>query len=187
MFNFEIKDLGLISGLFLSKGISSFDLATKFIQQLPYGRNSNKYNLTTIFIDQCGTCSTKHAVLKALANENEFFDLSLMIGIYKMNESNTPPVKKVLSQFNLEYIPEAHCYLKYKDSILDYTKISKKPFEFLPDLMEEHEISPEQITDYKVNYHKQFLSNWLVENPQPAFTPDEMWAIREKCIRALSD
>ena len=187
MFNFEIKNLGLISGLFLSKGISSFDLATKFIHQLPYGRNANKYDLTTIFIDQCGTCSTKHAILKELANENKVFDLRLLIGIYRMNGSNTPPAKPVLSHFNLDYIPEAHCYLKYQDSVLDFTKISEKPLEFLPDLLEEQEICPDQIADYKVNYHKQFLSNWLLENPRQAFTPDEMWAIRENCIRALSD
>lgn len=187
MFNFEIKNLGLISGLFLSKGISSFDLATKFIHQLPYGRNANKYDLTTIFIDQCGTCSTKHAILKELANENKVFDLRLLIGIYRMNGSNTPPAKPVLSHFNLDYIPEAHCYLKYQDSVLDFTKISEKPLEFLPDLLEEQEISPDQITDYKVDHHRQYLFKWLCEHPDVHYNTEQIWSIREKCILSLSD
>lgn len=187
MFNFTIKNEGPFSSQFLLTGKSNFLQAANFIQHLPYGRNANKYDLITLFSDQCGTCSTKHAVLKTLAMENKVPELRLMIGIYKMNASNTPPVSSALAHFNLEYIPEAHCYLRYKDSVLDYTKISKKPFNFLPDLLEEIEIYPDQISDYKVNYHRKFLSKWLLENPRLSYTPDEIWAIREKCILALSD
>lgn len=187
MFNFEIKNEGEISMLFLSGGITSFFQAANFIQQLPYGRNASKNDLTSIFRDQCGTCSTKHAVLKTLADENMITGLNLMTGIYKMNAVNTVPVSTVLSRYNLDYIPEAHCYLKYGDTVLDFTKNSNKPFDFLPDLLEEHEISPGQITDYKVNYHKQFLIKWLLDNPHIPYNAEELWTIREMCIRALSD
>ncbi len=187
MFNFEIKNEGQISGLFLSGGVTSFIQAANFIQQLPYGRNANKYDLTTIFSDQCGTCSTKHAVLKTLADENQIAGLYLMLGIYKMNASNTASVARVLSGFSLDYIPEAHCYLRYGNTVLDYTKNSIKPFDFLPDLLEELEISPGQITDYKVNYHKQFLSKWLLDNPQLLYNVEKFWTIREKCILALAN
>lgn len=29
-----------------------------------------------------------------------------------MNENNTPKIENTLSKVGLEYIPEAHCYLK---------------------------------------------------------------------------
>jgi hypothetical protein len=187
MFNFEIKNEGPVSSQFLLRGKIDFLQAANFIQHLPYGRNANKHDLNTVFSDHCGTCSTKHAVLKTLADENQAFELRLIIGIYKMNASNTALVSPVLSRFNLDYIPEAHCYLKYRDTVLDYTKDSNKPFNFLPDLLEEQEIIPEQITDYKVNYHKQFLSKWISNNPQLNYTEEELWTIREKCIYALSE
>lgn len=187
MVNFEITDVGLISHLFLSKGIFTFGQVAEYVHQLPYGRNANKHDLTTLFSEQCGTCSTKHAVLKTLADENDVSGLQLMIGIYRMNGKNTPPVAAVLSRSNLEYIPEAHCYLKYEDSVLDFTKISKKPFNFIPDLLEVHEILAEQITDFKVNLHRKFLASWLIENPQLQYNLDELWAIRELCIKALGE
>ncbi len=187
MLNFEITDAGLISQLFLSVGMTTFLQAAEYIKQLPYGRNANKRNLATIFSDQCGTCSTKHAVLKVLADENRISGLHLMIGMYRMNAKNTPPVAEVLSQFNLEYIPEAHCYLRFGDLILDYTKYGDKLFEFLPDLLEEKVITPEQIVDYKVNFHQWFMENWLIENPQLTYNLKELWTIRERCIQAIGD
>jgi hypothetical protein len=140
-----------------------------------------------VFTDHCGTCSTKHALLKELALENKFKELKLMIGLFRMNKYNTPPITAKLLQHNLEYIPEAHCYLKYQDTILDLTKVNSKPSDFLDDLIEEIEILPEQITDYKVNYHKSYLTTWLHNNKHFNFTIDELWKIREQCIQDLAN
>ena len=54
------------------------------------------------------------------------------------------------------------------------------------DLLEETDITPDQITDYKVNYHRTFLQRWLVLHPEIPFTLQEYWRIREACITALS-
>ncbi|HET7819119.1 MAG TPA: hypothetical protein VFL70_07400, partial [Bacteroidia bacterium] len=70
--DFYIQSNGIISKKFLGKNIFTFKKAAAFIQQLPYGRNLNKNNLASLFIDNCGTCSTKHALLKTLADENDF-------------------------------------------------------------------------------------------------------------------
>jgi hypothetical protein len=70
IFNFPIKSLGQISNLFLENNCTDFLQAQEFIRHLPYRRNSNKNNLVTVFDDEHGTCSTKHAVLKQLALEH---------------------------------------------------------------------------------------------------------------------
>jgi len=57
-FNFEIKSTGEISQLFLKNNCSDFHTASEFVRNLPYRRNLNKDNLATVFIDECGTCST---------------------------------------------------------------------------------------------------------------------------------
>ncbi len=186
-FNFEIKPRGKISEEFLKHNISTFKQAANFIRNLPYGRNSNKNDLTTLFTNNCGTCSTKHAILKQLADENNFTDLRLIVGLFKMNEKNTPEISTTLKRNKLEYIPEAHCYLKHNDLIFDYTKANSNPTDFIDYILEEIEISPDQITDHKVNYHKNYLTIWLAKNDQIKMTLNDIWKIREQCIQDLAD
>lgn len=185
--DFDIKSSGRISREFVDRDILTFKQASKFVRHIPYGRNANKNNLISIFTDNCGTCSTKHALLKQLADENNFSALKLVIGIFRMNEKNTPEISTTLKLKDLQYIPEAHCYLRLKDQILDLTKQNSKPSDFMNDLIEEIEISPDQITDYKVNYHKNYLVSWLNKNRQINLTLNEIWKIREQCIQDLAD
>mgnify|MGYP000937113251 CR=1 FL=1 len=184
--DFDIKPTGPISKEFFNRNILTFNQATLFVQELDYGRNTDKDDLACVFTDNCGTCSTKHALLKRLADENNFGSVKLIVGLFRMNKNNTPEISATLSQNNLEYIPEAHCYLKFENQILDLTKINSKPTDFLDELIEEIEILPEQITDYKVNYHKNYLAAWLDNNKQLNLTLNDIWKIREQCIQDLA-
>lgn len=184
--NFDIKPVGKISRKFLTLNISTFNEATEFVRQLAYGRNENKADLTTVFTDNCGTCSTKHALLKQLSDENNFTDLKLIIGLFRMNADNTPKISATLRKNRLEYIPEAHNYLKYGTQILDFTNKTSKPADFEGELIEETEIQADQIADFKVNYHKQYLAKWLDKQKAINLTLDELWKIREQCISDLS-
>ncbi len=175
--DFTIKSKGEISKEFFKRKILTFNQASFFIKQLPYGRNSDKNNLISVFTDKCGTCSTKHALLKILADENNFENIKLMVGIFKMNKKNTPEISETLEINRLEYIPEAHCYLNFEDKILDFTTINSNPENFLCDLIEEIEILPKQIAEYKVQYHKNYLISWLNKNKQIKLSINEIWEI----------
>jgi hypothetical protein len=56
--------------------------------------------------------------------------------------------------------------LKFEDQILDVAKLNFKPTDLKNRLIEEIEISTEQITDYNVNYYKNYLVIWLDNNKQ---------------------
>ncbi|MFM2213782.1 MAG: hypothetical protein RL427_1045 [Bacteroidota bacterium] len=184
--NFEIKPCGEISNEFLKRGISTFQAACQFIASLPYGRNLDKTDLITIFSDHCGTCSTKHAILKTLAQENELEGITLVLGIFKMDVQNTPAIAKTLKRYNLEFLPEAHTYLKFENEIMDFTKSNSSASDFESSLLMELAIAPNQISNYKVAFHKAFLNQWLVENPALEYDLDALWSIREQCIQDLS-
>jgi len=185
--DFIIHPTGDVSNHFLSRGIFTFHNAAKYVQSLDYGRNVDKSNLLTVFSDNRGTCSTKHALLKCLADENGFEDITLFIGIFKMNGSNTPKIKERLLKYNIPYIPEAHTYLKYEAQYFDFTKIGASPEDFLNDLMHEIEIQSNQINVQKVEIHKSFLRNWLRVNSDNKYSIEEIWNIREECIKDLSE
>ena len=184
--NFSIKSKTLISELLKEKEIHTFHDACNFISKLPYARNKNKNDLASILIDNCGTCSTKHAILKKLADENEVKEIKLFIGIFKLQRSYSNKLDSVFDKHNLEYIPEAHCYLKIENEYFDFTTLNSKPSDFINELMDEIEIRPEQIGDFKIDYHKSFIKDLLNKNQLPGYSFDEIWKIREDCIQALS-
>jgi len=184
--DFKIESSGTISTACLKNNVTGFHQAVQFIKQLPYGRNADKTDLTTLFTDNCGTCSTKHAFLKQLATEHGVHSIQLVIGLYRMNAVNTPLAAKRLKAHAIEYIPEAHCYLKLNNKVYDFTMPEPGKLDFENDLLEETEITPEQITSYKISYHKKYIEGWLIDNPDLGFSPDKLWEIRELCIHDLS-
>lgn len=184
--DFLIESSKGISAACLDKELYTFSQAAMYVKDLPYRRNTDKNNLLTVFSEGCGTCGTKHALLKQLADENTQEGFDLVMGMYKMNGANTPKIAGILNKYKLDYIPEAHVYLKYEEDIIDCTNSTSSPEDFTDDLLEETIITPGQVSEYKVGYHKAYLQNWLSANPQIPFTTSEIWDIREECIKALS-
>ncbi|HMJ47394.1 MAG TPA: hypothetical protein VK498_08690 [Ferruginibacter sp.] len=157
-----------------------------FIKQIPYARNKNKYDLASVFIDNCGTCGTKHALLKELAIENSQPQVKLILCLFKMNKHNTPVISEILSKNNLDYILEVHSYLKIGSQVLDCTFPNSKSLLFIDDIISETEIESHQITDFKVNFHKKYLGQWLDNQSSLSIPFQELWQIREACIEKLS-
>ena len=164
----------------------NFDELIEKVKNIPYGRNANRYNFSLVLSENKGTCSSKHAFLKDFADKNEIENVKLYIGIFKMNEVNTPKLGDLLSRNNIEYIPEAHCYLKINQIAVDATTPDSFYDKIKQDIIEEIEIIPNQVSDFKVEYHKAFLKKWITETNQNN-TFEEIWKIREQCIAKLSE
>ena len=64
-----ISDEGVISVKFLSLGVKSFHDACRYVHALQYGYNTDRDDLTILFKENMGTCTTKHAVIATLAEE----------------------------------------------------------------------------------------------------------------------
>jgi len=171
--------------LLKDKGISTWHALTKYVKHLPYGRNNNRTDLALVLKEQKGTCSSKHALLKAIADLNNIPDVKLILGIYKMNITNTPRIGDVLHKNNIDFLPEAHCYLKINNERLDFTSSNSDFNRIKNDILIETEIEPHQVTEFKVDYHKNFIANWIETN-KITFSFDNIWEIREQCIANLS-
>ena len=182
---FAITSDSSISTSFKSLGIQRFEDASHYIKQLPYRRNQDKNAPNVVLREKCGTCSTKHALLKRLAEENQYLDLKLMLGIFKMNSQNTPSITYMLQKNNLEFIPEAHSYLMLNGKRLDFTGLGMNEAALTESLLAEIEINPEQATKYKVDYHRDYLSKWI-QTERLLYTVEELWLIREACIKEIA-
>ena len=102
-----------------------------------------------------------------------------------MSEANTPSVDSVISNSVLEYIPEAHCYLRIDGKPLDVTSTASDFARIENDILLEVEIEPHQISEYKVGLHQKFIKDWL-KKTEIGLTFEEAWALREHCIRNIS-
>ena len=174
-----------ITKLVHQQGIQTWAQLLTHVRSLPYARNKNRTDLSLVLTEHRGTCSSKHALLKQLADLNNIPKVKLILGIYKMTETNTPGIGQHLSANNIEYLPEAHCYLKIEDSRYDLTSLSSDIKRIEKDILEEQEIDPIQVSQYKVNYHRSFMFTWQKQF-QTDKQFDELWTTRERCITELA-
>ncbi|RMB59508.1 hypothetical protein EAX61_07950 [Dokdonia sinensis] len=183
--NFRLSNDKPLSERFRNKGMDTFHDAIRYVQKLPYGRNSSTRKASIILTEGKGTCSTKHACLKTLAEENEINSIDFNLAIYSMNGENTPGVGQVLKKYNLDYILEAHTYLSYDSERFDYTfqKANNRAWE--KDILIEIPIDADQVGSWKKEYHQSVLKSWIKREKMP-YSLDEIWDIREECIKALS-
>jgi len=183
--NFRISEEGSVSDRFKKRGIDTFHDAARFVHNLPYGRNKRPEKPFTIIAEGRGTCSTKHACLKILAEENNINSIEFHMCVFPMKESNTPGVGTVLKEHSLDYILEVHTYLSYDNERYDFTFPGLNDKSWETDMLIETNIDADQIGEWKKNYHRNILQDWIDRNKTP-YSLEELWSIREKCIAALN-
>ncbi|WP_246615904.1 hypothetical protein [Aquimarina litoralis] len=185
MIDFLLTSDDPLSKLLVEKGITSWHTLIDFIKNVPYGRNANRTDSKLVITENRGTCSSKHALLKKIANLHQQTDIELIIGIYKMNATNTPKIGTVLTDHDLTYIPEAHTYLRYHNITIDATSVNSNFDLIKDDLLLEEIIQPDQVGEYKVNYHQNYIKNWIISE-EVDFSFTKIWELREQCIANLS-
>lgn len=179
------RDIGSISRVAIAKGLTDFQMCMDYVQQLPYGRNANRQNLSLVLTENKGSCSSKHALLTAIAEEQSIPKIQLILCVYKMNQSNTPGIGSHIKDIGLEYIPEAHCFLRIDGIAHDLTSASSSISRISNAILKEEVITSMQVSEYKVSYHQKFIQGWIAQN-NISKTFEEVWAAREKCIASLS-
>lgn len=173
-----------LTTLALQKGIHHWKELITYIHQLPYGRNSKREDLSIVLVEEKGSCSSKHALLKSIALENKFSGVLLLLAIYQMNATNTPKIAHVLKQYALDNIPEAHCYLSLDEERVDITFPNSSFNTIKKAILFEREISPAFVFHDKVKFHKDYLKDWLTREKLP-YSLEQLWEIREACIHNL--
>jgi hypothetical protein len=164
-------------------GFISFDQLAEHVRLLTYERTVNSQDPAAVLREGRGTCSSKHRLLAAVAQDSGRFDVKLMIGIYEMSEDNTPGVGSVLSAASITSIPEAHCYLSVQGDRLDFTGLAPGTLSPFTALIAESVVSPPDLTETKSRLHRQALDAWARAH---GTTAELAWATREACIAALS-
>lgn len=177
--------MGELSNLALAKEVMNQDELLSYLRALPYGRNASRADFALVLTEQMGTCSSKHALFSSIAIEQQWVGIELVLLMYKMNKENTPLIGDVIIEAGLEYIPEAHCVLRIAGVEVDITGPDSNFDRLRTSVLDQQIIEPAQVGTWKVEFHKNFLRNWISEE-KIGMDFEELWAIREKCIERLS-
>ena len=184
-FNFKLDETKPYSAFCINEGFKDFESISAYLKSLPYGRNSDTSNFKLVITEKKGTCASKHAFLKEIAIENNQDTVKLFVGVHKMTHKNTPGIDPLLTKYKLDYLPQAHTYLKINGELLDVTSSVVPESNFMEDLIFEEEIIPNQVLSYKREMHQNYLKEWI-KKEKIDYTFDEIWSIREEGIAILS-
>jgi len=102
-------------------------------------RRSSRTNLLAVLEEGRGTCSSKHALLAQLAGDQQL-PVALMLGIYLMNERNTPGIGGVLSRYGLCGDSRSAFYLVSSGARIDVTRVVDSRAEPVAALLHEEEM-----------------------------------------------
>lgn len=79
-----------VTTIIKNSGIETWNELIKYVKKLPYGRNSNRTDFGLVISEEKGSCSSKHALLKKVADLNNIENVKLILGMYRMSQNNTP-------------------------------------------------------------------------------------------------
>lgn len=118
--NAPIANAGPVSTEFQRLRVPDFQAACAWLQALPYGKNSRSDDLMVLFKDGCGTCTTKHGVAAALAEELGL-PVRKHIVFYKLDPSVRRGIDPILEKRNVAFVPTTHCILGEGIHFVDLT------------------------------------------------------------------
>ncbi|MDJ0692420.1 MAG: hypothetical protein QNJ41_28515, partial [Xenococcaceae cyanobacterium MO_188.B32] len=67
------------------------------------------------------TCTNKHGIISRLAEELDL-EIYKNLGFYRLNDEIVTGVNKIIQPYDLEFIPQIHCFLEYKNFRVDLTE-----------------------------------------------------------------
>lgn len=180
-----ILERGEVSKQFLSKNVRTFRRAIEYVYKLQYAPPSEPFNFHLVLKEERGTCSTRHALLVALAKELGL-PINLGLAIYNLTPQRFPELKDILQKFNIPYIPESHNFMVYNNIFLDITFPGDCKILLPSEVNQEEKILPEQIINYKIEVHKKYLEKWYKENDFN-FSMEEFNEAHRQCVTKLGE
>ncbi|MEN9999278.1 MAG: hypothetical protein RI922_2268 [Bacteroidota bacterium] len=178
---------GQFSQQFRERGITMFSAACAFIQNLHYGRISDRDKLDLVMTENRGTCSSKHGILARLCEENNHEEIELIAGIFLMSPETHVELTDFFKDKPYNNLPEMHCFFRLSThDRYDFTSKYNRLALIEPKLVREQRIEPHQTGDWKEKIHQDYLRRWIARKPELNLSFDEIWAQREECIRLLS-
>ncbi|MCO4770506.1 MAG: hypothetical protein KDA24_10795, partial [Deltaproteobacteria bacterium] len=177
-----IEPDGPLGEAFLAKGCIDFHDAVRFVRDLPWGRPSAGDALT-VLTEGVATATDKHVLLASLAHELGDRELQLVLGIYRMGADASPAAAEVLSEAQLQSLPEAVVWLRWYGGDYDFSSMRAGARALV--VLQQELVTLDKLPAYAEQRHKDFLVKFLLASRRKDL-PDlrALWTLREKVLDA---
>ncbi len=184
----KMTSSGEISQKFLDLGIQTFQEACLYVQKLKYGYNSNPDDKMILFLENMGSCTTKHGVIAGLAEELKI-PLYKKVGIYKLTEAISTGTDRILKKYNIPYVPMIHCFLVYDKFRFDLTEGNNNGKKTsIEELIHEEKVIPFISRKDEYLLFKQVLKEKIMTSLEKANIEEKtILKAREEAIKLLKD
>ncbi len=177
-----LNSKGSISEAAQQLQLKDFHGVIEHIWNLRYYRVSESGRYDLVLPEGCGTCSTKHAALVALAHELEESAVQLQLALFIINHKTFPKLRKIFKEHPTKSFLEAHCFIVYKEQYFDFTFKGNSPLHSAQIYGEPIQISVSDIGKNKEQWHRKEMLHWCNENELDFALH---WQLREACIQEL--
>lgn len=123
---------GPVSKALLTMGIDDLHGACRLVRLLPYGPNGNEADFRTLLAEGRGTCTAKHGIIATLAGEYRL-DIVRVVGFYRLTDDIQPGADEICRRYGIPFVPQTHCLLQYRTSLVDLTEGNCTGKKKLPD------------------------------------------------------
>lgn len=177
---FNLSESSTTAHRFLDLGIADFHRAARHVSTLPFVDGAERDDWAERVLDGQGTRAAGHALLAQLAAEHGV-PVRLMLGVYEINEANTPAAGDVPRRFGMMAVLDADCHLSYGGERLLLTPGVSMEHRVL---LHEEPTTPEQIGAYKLAVYQRHLWDWCLARN---VTIGAAWEVRQACVAALAE
>lgn len=163
-----IEPRGIVAQAFLNHHLRTFRQACQWIKDLPYGSNSSTEDSLILFAEKRGTCTTKHGIVARLAQELGL-NVYKNLGFYRLNDEIVSGVSALIQPYDLDFIPQTHCFLEYGEFRIDLTEGNcngkNKTIEDYDFVVR---VSPDLTRAEEEQYYLSYLNQYFTIEPQLA-------------------
>ena len=117
--NLTLKGQNKLNKRFIEFGCVDFHSACNWLWKLPYQTNETS-DVNSVFVEGCGTCTTKHGVAATLAEELGL-QIHKYLVFYRLDDSIIRGAGDVMERCNVPFIPGRHCVLGFEGFFTDLT------------------------------------------------------------------
>ncbi len=168
------------------KSIKTFKDACLHVHRMPYGYNTDREDMWSLFKENMGSCTTKHGVIATLAAELGI-PLHKHVGVYQFNEEVCTGAQKILEKYQIPYIPMTHCFLVFQKYQFDLTEGNRNgKNQPINDLIQEEQVIPFISGKDEYLLFKRFLRETILPSSEMSNIPEiTLLKAREEAIHLL--
>lgn len=184
-FNFELIASEKLTKLFIQNEITDFSNAIRYL-------NESKTNIKPfldLVVEDVPQTMTKtaqiHAVLAALAVDNQRPEIELMMGIFLIDVNTFPEFESYFNSTPFQTIALTTSYLKIDGQRFDFS--SKKPVleRINKKIVREQRMDPHQSKEWKEKIYEDYIQKWLNRNPEVDYPLEKILKEEKELIAIL--